>query len=55
MNEEQIMICEDLKRKRTELKMLERLRRRGGATLVVGEPGSVLITVFYNTKRIRHA
>jgi len=45
------MIGEEIKRKRAEWKMLERLYRRGGATLVIGDDGTSQITIFYNTKR----
>lgn len=38
-----------LQQKRKELKMLERLERRGGASLVI--EGKTLITVYSNTKR----
>lgn len=38
-----------LQQKREELKMLERLARRGGASLVI--EGETLITVYSNTKR----
>ena len=38
-----------LQQKREELKMLERLARRGGASLVID--GETLITVYSNTKR----
>lgn len=38
-----------LKQKREELKMLERLARRGGASLVI--TGKTLVTVYSNTKR----
>ncbi|WP_172330340.1 hypothetical protein [Mangrovicoccus sp. HB161399] len=42
-----------------EKKLLERLLRRGGATLVVKQGGEVKITTYYNTAplrdcRIRH-
>jgi len=47
------MISEEIKWKRMKLKVLERLRRSGGATLVVGDDGSSQITVFRNTKRFR--
>ena len=47
------MISEEIKRKRERLKTLERLRRAGGATLVVGDNGATQITVFRNTKRFR--
>ena len=40
-----------LRQKRDELKMLERLARRGGASVVVD--GDTLITVYPNTKRVR--
>lgn len=40
-----------LQEKRSELKMLERLARRGGASLVLD--GDTLITVYPNTKRLR--
>ena len=39
---------------RAKLKVLERLRQAGGATLVVGDDGKIEITVFRNTKGIRH-
>lgn len=38
-----------LQQKREELKMLERLARRGGASLVI--EGETLVTVYSNTKR----
>ena len=38
-----------LQQKREELKMLEQLARRGGASLVI--EGETLITVYSNTKR----
>jgi len=44
----------EIKQKRAELKALDRLYRRGGATLVIGDDGACQITVFYNTKRFRH-
>lgn len=47
------MIFEEIKRKRTKLKLLERLRRSGGATLVIGDDGATQITVFRNSKRFR--
>lgn len=40
-----------LQEKRDELKMLERLARRGGASLVLD--GDTLITVYPNTKSVR--
>lgn len=40
-----------LQQKRNELKVLERLARRGGASLVVD--GDVLITVYPNSKRMQ--
>lgn len=40
-----------LQQKRDELKMLERLARRGGASVVVD--GDTLITVYPNTKRMQ--
>ena len=40
-----------LQEKRNELKLLERLARRGGASLVLD--GGTLITVYQNTKRMR--
>jgi|UniRef100_UPI004047ED2B hypothetical protein len=40
-----------LQQKRDELKMLERLARRGGASVVVD--GDTLITVYPKTKRVR--
>lgn len=40
-----------LQRKREELKLLERLARRGGVSIVVD--GDSLITVYPNTKRMR--
>lgn len=40
-----------IQQKRDELKVLERLARRGGASLVVD--GDTLITVYPNTKRMR--
>lgn len=40
-----------LQQKRDELKMLERLARRGGASVVVD--GDTLITVYPNTKRVQ--
>ncbi len=40
-----------LRQKRDELKMLERLARRGGASVVVDD--DTLITVYPNTKRVR--
>lgn len=40
-----------LQQKRDEVKMLEKLARRGGASLVVD--GKNLVTVYSNTKRIR--
>lgn len=48
------MVNEEIKRKRARLKILERLRRSGGVTLVVGDDGATQITVFRNTKRFRH-
>ena len=47
------MLREEIKWKRMRLKALERLRRSGGATLVVGDDGSSQITVFRNTKTFR--
>ena len=47
------MTSEEIRRKRARLKILERLRRAGGATLVVGDDGTTQITVFRNTKRFR--
>lgn len=49
------MISEAIKWKRMRLKVLEHLRRSGGATLVVGDDGSSQITVFRNTKRFRRS
>jgi len=40
-----------LQQKRDELKLLERLARRGGASLVLD--GDTLITVYSNTKRMQ--
>lgn len=40
-----------LQQKRSELKLLERLARRGGASVVMA--GETLITVYSNTKRMR--
>ncbi len=40
-----------LQQKRDELKLLERLARRGGASVVVD--GDTLITVYPNTKRMQ--
>ena len=48
------MNCEEIDRKRMRLKVLERLRRAGGATLAIGDDGSTQITVFRNTERFRH-
>lgn len=48
------MTSEEIDRKRMRLKVLERLRRAGGATLVVGDDGATQITVFRNTKRFRY-
>jgi hypothetical protein len=48
------MNCEEIDRKRMRLKVLERLRRAGGATLAIGDDGATQITVFRNTKRFRH-
>ena len=36
-----------------EKKLLKRLLKGGGATLVVDNGGEVKITVFYNTERLR--
>ena len=47
------MIAEEIKIKRARLKILERLRHAGGATLVIGDDGATMITVFRNTKRFR--
>lgn len=47
------MIFEEITRKRVKLKLLERLRRSGGATLVIGDDGATQITVFRNSKRFR--
>jgi hypothetical protein len=47
------MLSEEITRKRERLKILERLRRAGGATLVIGNDGTTQITVFRNTKRFR--
>lgn len=47
------MIFEEIDRKRAKLKLLERLRRSGGATLVIGDDGTTQITVFRNNKRFR--
>lgn len=47
------MLSEEIARKRKRLKILERLRRAGGATLVIGNDGATQITVFRNTKRFR--
>ncbi len=47
------MIFEEITRKRAKLKLLERLRRSGGATLVIGDDGATQITVFRNSKRFR--
>lgn len=46
------MSDEEISRKRIQLKVLERLRRAGGATLVLCDAAE--ITVFRNTKRFRH-
>ena len=43
------MNCEEIDRKRMRLKVLERLRRAGGATLAIGDDGATQITVFRNT------
>lgn len=40
-----------LQQKRNELKLLERLARRGGASVVM--EGETLITVYPNTRRVR--
>lgn len=48
------MNSEEIDRKRMRLKVLERLRRTGGATLTIGDDGATQITVFRNTKRFRH-
>jgi len=48
------MNCEEIDRKRMRLKVLERLRRAGGATLAIGDDGATQITVLRNTKRFRH-
>ncbi len=48
------MNCEEIDRKRMRLKILERLRRAGGAKLAIGDDGATQITVFRNTKRFRH-
>lgn len=47
------MLSEEIARKRERLKILERLRQAGGATLVIGDDGATQITVFRNTKRFR--
>lgn len=47
------MLSEEIAHKRERLKILERLRRSGGATLVIGNDGATQITVFRNTKRFR--
>lgn len=48
------MIGMELKVKRDRLMILERLRRSGGATLVIGDDGATQVTVFRNTRRFRH-
>lgn len=48
------MFDEEISRKRRQLQVLERLRRAGGATLVLGDDAATQITVFRNTKRFRH-
>lgn len=45
------MISEEIRRKRERLKVLECLRRAGGATLVIGDDGVTQVTVFRNTER----
>lgn len=45
---------EEISKKKSKLKILERLRRSGGATLVIGNDGATQITVFHNTKRFHH-
>lgn len=47
------MIFDDIRKKRAELETLERLHRRGGATLVIADDGAAQITVFCNTRRFR--
>ena len=48
------MFDEEISRKRRQLKVMESLRRAGGATLVLGDDAATQITVFRNTKRFRH-
>ena len=48
------MSDEEISRKRIQLKVLERLRRAGGATLVLGDDAATQITVFRHTKRFHH-
>lgn len=38
-----------------ERKILERLLKRGGATLVISSGGDVKITTFFNTKPLRNS
>lgn len=45
------MVSTEIKRKRERLAILERLRRSGGATLVMGDDGSTQVTVFRNTRK----
>ena len=45
------MVRDEIKWKRARLKLLERLRRAGGATLVIGDNGATEITVFRNSRR----
>ena len=40
--------------KKNERKLLERLLKRGGATLVVDRDGEVQITTYYNTAPLRN-
>lgn len=54
LTQEKSRKLEAIIQKKAMLKRLERLRRSGGATLVIGDDGTRQITVFRNTKRFSH-